>query len=79
MKVTGVSSIARSAAIPSDPVTLRLNAVRQGLREHGAVIINPDSKIDQEVVSRLKKVHGDDNVVVKRSNNAQLTVSNFKR
>ena len=77
--ISGVSAVRSAAVVPSDPVVLRLNAVRRGLREHGAVIINPDSKIDQEVVSRLQKVHGEENVVVERSKNARLTVTNFKR
>jgi hypothetical protein len=78
MKIGGVSPLGRVAALPDSPVNLRLDAVRRGLRQHGAVIVNPKNDIDREVISRLRKLHGSGNVHVSRTNNAKLTVSNFK-
>lgn len=77
MKVTGVSSASAIATRASD-VSLRMDAIRAGIRKHGAVVVNPDNSVDAEAIRRLSKIHGADNVKVETSSSAKLTISNFK-
>lgn len=78
MKVSSISAIGSVARIIDSPVVSRLNQVRRGLREHGSVIMS-DSKLDAEVISRLQRQFGKENVIIKRSTNIQVTVKNFNR
>jgi hypothetical protein len=78
MKVTGTRGVSGYTASRQSDVTLRLDSIRQGLRKHGAVMVNPDNKTDAEAIARLQKQFGAENVKVERSQNAKLTISNFK-
>lgn len=77
MKVNQVNSIARTAYAPASPVMQRLDAVRQGLRNHGAVILQ-DTELDREVIKRLETQFGSNNVRIEKSNAIKVTVSNFR-
>jgi len=79
MRISRVGAVHRVIAYRVSPVQLRLDAIRQGLRKYGAVMVNPSDKVDAEAISRLKRQFGEDNVRIERSKNAKLTVSNFKR
>jgi hypothetical protein len=77
MKVTAINS-GVTASRPSD-VQLRLDAMRKGLRDHGAVMVDTTNKVDLEAIQKLKTQFGDSNVQVQESTNAKLTVKNFQR
>ena len=78
MKVSRISSIRNTASVPPSPVVQRLNAVRRGLKKHGAVILQ-DTKLDHQVIERLRRQFGDNNVKVERSKTIRVSVDGFKR
>lgn len=77
--VSGVSAVGGVVATRKSDVVLRVEAIRRSLKQYGAAIVNPDNKTDAEAIRRLSKVHGEENVKIERSQNAKLTISNFKR
>lgn len=80
MRISGIRAVGavRSAAVMESPVVQRLNAVRRGLRKHGAVVLK-DTELDREVIARLEKQFGKENVRVQRSDSIKVSVDNFKR
>lgn len=78
MKISGISGVGGVASVPPSPVVQRLNAVRRGLREHGAVILK-DNQMDREVISRLQRQFGEENVRIEKSNTLKVSVDNFRR
>lgn len=77
MRVERISNV-RVAQVMNNPVTERLNAVRQGLRQYGAVVLQ-DTPVDNEVINRLKKQFGDDKVTVEKSQSVRVTVEGFNK
>lgn len=77
-RVSAVGAILANARVMESPVVQRLNSVRKAIRRHGAVILQ-DNKIDNEVISRLKKQFGEENVNVEKSKTIKLSIDNFKR
>lgn len=77
MRVDSVNNSGVMQSRPSD-VQLRLDAVRNGLKQHGAAIVDTNNPVDMEVVARLKNQFGENNVSVEQSTNAKVTVKNFK-
>ena len=77
--ISGVRAASQVIASRKSDVVLRMDAIRDGIRKHGAVIVNPENEVDAEAIKRFKKIHGADNVIVEQSTNAKLTITNFKR
>lgn len=80
MKIRPIGAIppSRTISVPPSPVTQRLNAVRRGLRQHGAVSLK-NNELDQKVIERLKNQFGAENVVIEKSNTLKVSVKNFKK
>lgn len=79
MKVRAITATSGLIAARKSDVVLRMDSIRDSIRQYGAAIVNPDNKTDAEAIRRLAKIHGEENIKVERSPNAKLTISNFKK
>lgn len=77
MRVNPINNI-KVAQVMENPITTRLNEVRNGLRAYGAVVLQ-DNPIDNAVIERLKKQFGNENVTVEKSKSIKVSVDNFRR
>jgi len=71
-----IKPISRVASVPPSLLNQRLNAVRDGLRKYGAVVLK-DNDMDKEIISRLQKQFGSENVKIEKSNTIKVEVKNF--